>query len=213
MNKKQSTILAIGSLCLNIYADQPVNSLKQVKSIESTNNSNSFKGKVKVVNGYEVAADSNQGKKIKQDFLLKKENAEKELQKIQTELVTANKEFTAKAPTLNEKARRDAEKQLAKQDRDLKEKAQSLKEELETHMYLQTEELGKEFEKIVQQYGKEQDLDLVIDQSSGRPVYVAERLQCTNDIVALMNKSEDQKNKNLTSANNTKSASSTKKTV
>ncbi|RTL06835.1 OmpH family outer membrane protein [Candidatus Dependentiae bacterium] len=212
MNKKQSAILLLGGLCFNVYADQQVGNTKQAKSVESTNNSNTFKGKVKVVNGYEVAAESTQGKKIKQDFLQKKENIEKELQKKQAELATAHKEYTAKAPTLSEKARRDEEKKLAKLERDLKEQTQYAKEELESLMYLKTEELGKTFEQIVQQYGKEQDLDFVIDRSSGRPVYVAERLECTDDIIVLMNKT-DEKNKNITTANIGTSASSARKTT
>ena len=209
MNKKLCAALLINSLCLNSYADQQAGVQKQssvVKSIEATNNTG-FKGRVKVVNGYEVAGNSNKGKEIKNEFLAKKDRAEKDLQASQAELIAANKDFTAKAPTLSEKARRDEEKKLAKLDRKLKEKAQMLKEELEADMYLQTEKLGQEFEKIVQEYGKEQDLDVVIDQSSGRPVYVADRLQCTNDIIALMNKTDDKK------IVNNKSNTPTKKTT
>lgn len=74
-------------------------------------------------------------------------------------------------------------------------------------MYLRTEELGQEFEKIVQEYGKDQDLDLIIDKSSGRPVYVAKHLECTDNIVLLMNKSESSKtNKTVASTNAPKSS-------
>lgn len=214
MNKKQSVVLIISGLCLNLYADQNLSTANQIKSVESSNNSNSFKGKIKVVNGYEVAAESTQGKKIKQGFLLKKEQVEKELQEVQAKFTEAHKSYTAKASTLSEKARRDEEKKLAQLERDLKEQTEYAKEDLQALMYRETDELGKQFESIVQQYGKEQDLDLVIDQSSGRPVYVAERLQCTNDIVALMNKA-DAKNKNTTTttASNTKSTPATKKTT
>jgi Skp family chaperone for outer membrane proteins len=212
MNKKLSTALLISSLSLNAYADQAAGVQKQaplVKSVETTNNTG-FKGRVKVVNGYEVAGNSDQGAKIKAGFLKKKSQAEQDLQASQAELIAANKDFTAKASTLSEKARRDEEKKIAKLDRDLKEKAQQLKEELEADMYLQTEKLGQEFEKIVQQYGKDQDLDIVIDQSSGRPVYVADRLQCTNDIIALMNKADDKK---IAETSPSKSNTPTKKTT
>lgn len=217
MNKKQCTAFIISGFCLSSYADQNVGVQKQssttTKSVEATNNSG-FKGKVKVVNGYEVAGNSEKGKKIKDEFLAKKAEAEKELQTRQAELIAANKEFTAKAPTLNEKARRDEEKKIARLDQELKVKAQELKEDLESHMYRRTEELGQEFEKEVQKYGKKEDLDLVIDQSSGRPVYVADRLQCTNDIVALMNKADD-KNKKIATSTASKSNTTTasKKTV
>ena len=204
--------MLIGNFCFNLHADQTVGTQKQpsaTKSIETTNNAN-FKGKVRVVNGYDVASNSSQGRKVKEEVLAKKIKAEQDLQAGQAELIAANKDFTAKAPTLSDKARRDEEKKLTKLDRDLKEKAQALKEELETEMYLQTEKLGQEFEKIVQAYGKDHDLDLVIDQSSGRPIYVADRLQCTNDIVSLMNKSDDKK---VTSDSVAKSNTPIKKTT
>jgi Skp family chaperone for outer membrane proteins len=212
MNKKLCTALLVSNFCFNLHADQTLATQKQpstAKSIEITNNAN-FKGKVKVVNGYEVAGNSIKGREIKELFLAKKTKAEQDLQAGQAELIAANKDFTAKAPTLNDKARRDEEKKLTKLDRDLKEKAQTLKEELETDMYLQTEKLGQEFEKIVQAYGKDHDLDLVIDQSSGRPVYVADRLQCTNDIISLMNKADDKK---VASSSTAKSSTPVKKTT
>ncbi|HTM06071.1 MAG TPA: OmpH family outer membrane protein [Patescibacteria group bacterium] len=212
MNRKLCTAVLISSFCFNLHADQTVTTQKQppiTKSMEITNNAN-FKGKVKVVNGYEVAGNSTKGREIKEQFLAKKNKAEQDLQAGQAELIAANKDFTAKAPTLSDKARRDEEKKLTKLDRDLKEKAQALKEELETDMYLQTEKLGQEFEKIVQAYGRDHDLDLVIDQSSGRPVYVADRLQCTNDIISLMNKADDKK---ITSGSVAKSNTPIKKTT
>lgn len=211
MNKKSSVIFVIGSLCLNAYADQTISTPKQQtkpKSVETTNNnSRIFTGKVKVVNGYEVAASSTKGIEIKEDFLERKKEAEKTLQKDQEKLIATNKELQAQLPTLNESSRREKEKEIAKMDRELKEKAQDLKEKLESHMYLRTEELGQEFEKIVQEYGKDQDLDLIIDKSSGRPVYVAKHLECTDDIVLLMNKSEStKKSKTVASTNAPKSS-------
>ena len=184
--KKQENQKVISKDASGIKSDISASSKKS----EST----PFKGlKVKIVNGYQVAGSSKKGSVIRQEFISKKEKAEKQLHTEQQKLIEANKEFTAKAAALSDTAKEAEEKKIAKMDRDLKLKAQELKEELETEMYKKTEELGIEFESTVKTYGKEHNLDLVIDESSGRVVYVAENLKCSDEIIKLMDKKFDKK--------------------
>jgi Skp family chaperone for outer membrane proteins len=148
---------------------------------------------VKFVNGYQIAGSSKKGIEIKVNFLKKKEQTEKELQAEQQKLLQADREFKTKASTLSESVRIKEEKKIAKMDRDLKIKVQELKEELEAEMYKKTEELGIEFESVVKSFALESQVDIVFDESSGRPIYVAENLRCTDEIIKMMDNVFDKK--------------------
>lgn len=192
------------ALIITVNAEQakkkePNHGIKtEVPAVTKTKTELPFKHlKFKVVNGHQVASSTKKGAVVREDFIGKKEKAEKQLQTDHQKLIEANKEFTAKASTLSDTAKEAEEKKIAKMDRDLKLKAQELKEELEADMYKKTEELGIEFENVVRTYGKENKLDLIIDESSGRIIYVADNLKCSDDIIKLMDQNFDKKDTKL----------------
>ena len=149
--------------------------------------------KVKVVNGFQAAGSTLFGNEIRAELTDKKDVLEKEMRAEQQKLMQANNEFVSKSPTMNESSREKEEKKLAKMERDFKIKAQESNEELETAMRKRMEDIGIEFEMAVADYGKQAGLDMVIDEVSGRPIYVAEHLKCTEDIITKMDISYNKK--------------------
>lgn len=160
--------------------------VKKQQTVLVTNDVKVAPLKVKVVNGFQAAGNTLFGNEIRTELTEKKDALEKEMRTEQQKLMQANNEFVSKSPTMNEAAREKEEKKLAKMERDFKIKAQEYNDELETAMRKRMEDIGIEFEMAVADYGKQAGLDMVIDEVSGRPIYVAEHLKCSEDIITKM---------------------------
>jgi Skp family chaperone for outer membrane proteins len=144
--------------------------------------------KVRIVNAFEVVGASKEGEKVRNESMAEKAKLEKMLQDLQKELVAASQEFNSKFDTLSDDAKTKEEKRIAKMEDDLKIKARETKETFEQFVQKRMGDIGVAFDAAAKQYAQIEKIDLLIDETTGRPVYVAEQLKCTNQITAAMDK-------------------------
>lgn len=143
-----------------------------------------------------VMVSSKAGQEAQQELKTKQEESLKRVQQTEQEFLKAQKEFASKASTLSPEAQDKEQKKLAKMKRDGEGLLQEIKEELQVEMYKKTEILDQELMLAAADFAKENNLDIVKDKATGRPLFVAQRLDCTEGLTKALDKQFDAKAKN-----------------
>lgn len=145
-------------------------------------------GNILIVDFFEAAEKSAFGQDTQKSMREKADVMGKELQQDERNLTQAATEFKTKASTMNDAAREKEELRLKKMQREYAEKRQDYEEEIKGFSEKLMKDLGEEFTKAVTSYAQANDIDAVIDRATGRFIYVADQVNRTSDIVALMDK-------------------------
>lgn len=147
---------------------------------------------IRYVNAMEIIQRSEQGRKMAKEFEQKQMRAAQEFQAQREAAEREFREYTEKKVTLSEAAQRQEEKRLNRKKKDLESRAEELEQDLKVEMAQATERLYKELEMHVERIARAEGIDAVIDTFTGRPIYVAERLNYTDTILQAWNQGFEQ---------------------
>lgn len=154
--------------------------------------------KVRYIKSSKVAEKSEQGKKLQQELLAqnkkyndKREKLGKELQDEERKLQEAAQAYSTKRSTLSESARATEEKKLTLMQQQLQTKGQSAQNELQLIGQAVEELKQKYFEEIkksAERLAKAEGLDAIHDEETGMVLYVSNKGDITDKLIADLNK-------------------------
>lgn len=137
---------------------------------------------------------------IMQKSKLGKQEAEKlsDLNKKWTEEITAKgqkleqeaRTFESKKTTMSESAGQSEAKRLAKDKRELEARVQECQQDFQVAQQKATENILKEVRECATLVAKAEGLDVVIDKMSGQVLYSSAKAECSNSVIALMDKKQ-----------------------
>ncbi len=163
--------------------------------------------KVKTVNVQSLVMESVPGKEAVQKLQALQQSKEAEFQKLaaqmkqfQGELEKSRSDFMAKRSLMSQDAQMKEEKKI----RDIERKIEELNANAQRMMQDARNELAMEEMKLMQPlmqdqieviaaWAKERDLNMVIDENSGRVLYKKDGLDATGEVIKLVNKKHEQK--------------------
>lgn len=159
-----------------------------------------LENKIKVVNLQSLAMESAEGSLIMkqlQELAAKLEAEAKqimaELQKIDKDIEDARAKSPAAGIATTEKKIRDLEYKKAELQSKLQRLMQDGRNDLGMEEMRLTQPLFNSLVEVISQWAKEHDLYLVLDETSGRPLYKKDGLDATKDVMTLANKKYEQK--------------------
>lgn len=147
--------------------------------------------KMKYIDSLDAMQKSDEGKEVSKELEKKRQQLGQEIQAQEKVYAQAANDYKTKSTTMNDLARAKAEREMHKLEDDYKTKVQESEYELKLAMQKATEELLKEVEEAAQIIAQRENLDVVIDARSGQPIYVADKVMVTGDLVKEMNKKRD----------------------
>ncbi len=144
--------------------------------------------KVRYVDAFEIMQKSKLG--------LAEAEKLQEMNKNWTEEITAKgqkleqeaRAFEAKKTTMSEAAAQAEAKRLAKDKRDLEARVQECQQDFQMAQQKATERILKEMRECATQVAKAEGLDVIIDKMTGQVLYSSPQSECSNSIIALMDK-------------------------
>ena len=139
------------------------------------------------IESYAVMGESAQGLKIRGEIEAKRDSATKEIQEGSKKLEKSKSDYIAKSTTMSDSAREKEEKKLIKMDRDLKNLLAEKEEEIKLDMQLATEKLAHDLDESIVELASNENLDIILDKSTGRAVYVSDKYDFTAKAITKVN--------------------------
>lgn len=131
---------------------------------------------------------STEGQKVTGELEKMRKELGDELQSRGKTLETAMKSFEAKKSTMSEKAQEDEMGKVRDMQWELEKLTKQYEEKFKVAMQRATERLAKQVEDVAQKLAKAENLDAVIDKSTGRVLYTSDKADLTEQLVVEMNK-------------------------
>lgn len=149
--------------------------------------------KIAFIDSVQAMRESFDGQMATKEIQAKKEELSKTVQEEEQKIGQSINGFRERSAMLSEAARAKEEKRLVKAKQDFESLVQECEEELKMVMQKLTEPLARDLDEVVAAVGKELQLDAIIDGSTGRVVYAADKVNVTSTLVDRMNKKRDQR--------------------
>ncbi len=118
---------------------------------------------------------------------------QEELEKKGKEIEFAKKELSKKGSAMSADAVRAEEKKIAQLERDLSVHVKEKEEDFQVMAGKKEQAWAQEFQGVVVDWAQEHGLEKVLDEVSGRPLYVANTLKRTDEVIERMNKKNSDK--------------------
>lgn len=170
---------------------------KQADVKKNINLGNVIEGKttnleIATVNILEVMRDSQEGKQVGFELEERRKKLTDDIHADDQKFAQAMETFKTKSATLSDTAREKEESRLIAMRRDLEAKVQKSEDELKHAMQKASDRLTTKVQKEVENIALTKNIDLVIDEASGRVLYASKRSSFTKDVVASLNKEHTQ---------------------
>jgi outer membrane protein len=146
------------------------------------------KTKIAILNIQKVLAESEVGKKTKDDLSSRFKALQEKINKKQDELEKFKQDLEKKSAVLSAEARDEKEREYQKQYREFKQLYEDAQYEMQQAERKATEPLIKSLQTILEKFGKEQGYTLILDPVRSGVVYAAEEIDVTDKILGLFNK-------------------------
>jgi len=143
--------------------------------------------KVGYVSASAILNESDLGKGIKKELEEKYHAISRELQEEEQKIMKANVELQAKRSTINEQAFETEQNKLKEMARQFEYNRQTKADELRTVEAKANERLIKETLEVAEAIGKKDAYDVINDRDSGKPLYVAEKIDRTSTFIKSLN--------------------------
>ncbi len=194
MNKKLLLLaLAVnGALLADVKKAAPKADVKKNIDLASVIEGRSTDLKIATVNILEVMRDSKEGKQVGLKLEERRKKLTDEIQADDQKFAQAMNSFKNKSATLSDKAREKEESRLMAMRRDLETKVQKSEDELKHAMQKASDRLTAKVQKEVERVATAKNVDLVIDEASGRVLHSSKRASFTKEVVVSLNKEHDQ---------------------
>lgn len=142
--------------------------------------------RIRTINIMDIMRDSQEGKKVAAELEQTRQQLTTDIKAAEEEYVREANLFQSKAAMLSAEAREKEQARLMSVRRDVESKAQKAEDTLKYSMQAASDRLMTKAQKIIDAYGKENNLDLIFD-VSGRVVYSSEETDVTKTMVTTMN--------------------------
>lgn len=192
ISPRTNVVLAIGLLTSAAYAQEPAtrvtkpSAVKQQVVEEIVVDESERTIKIRVINSSDAMQLTEFGKQEAQKIDALGKELKETIDKKEQLLTQTMTDFKAKATTLAPAAREKEESKMIAMRRDLESTGQASDEQYKHAVQRATEKLSKEIEQAVTKIAQEQNIDLVLDLYTGRPVYASSDILVTEDIVKAM---------------------------
>lgn len=140
------------------------------------------------INSFEAMRNCAEGQRIAQGIETKRAEMTKELEEDQNAIMKLANDYQTKASVLSEAARQDMEKQIRRMRTDYETKVKESQYELETMISKDTEVLAHAVEQACKPLAIANNLDVIIDEATGRTFYVRDDARHTETLVVHMDK-------------------------
>lgn len=162
--------------------------------------------KVGYVSASAILNESDLGKGIKKELEEKYHAVNRELQEDEQRIMKANAELQAKRSTINEQAFEIEQGKLKEMARQFEYNRQTKADELRTVEGKANERLVMVTLEVASDIGQKDNYDMIIDKDSGKPLYVAAKVDCTSRFIQSLNE-KVKKDSTTVAAKDTKSPS------
>jgi putative lipoic acid-binding regulatory protein len=157
--------------------------------------------KISVVDTNQLASKTKQGLESRKEIEQKQMGMSQVLQREAQQLQKGAAELENQKEALNESVYNQKNAELAKKQRDLERNAQSAKDEVTVMVTQKQDELIKDIVDAVTVYAQKNGIDEVRDKASGAIIYSSSKIDCTANVIEIMDKQYDNrvilaKNKN-----------------
>ena len=142
---------------------------------------------IRTVNLADIMRDSEEGKKASLELEQMRNDLTQELEKLQQDFRKQQEDFTVKRATISAEARRKIEEDLLTKSRDIESKAQKAEDKWKYTVQTVGESLTNKAQKTVEVYGKQNNLDLVLDKATGRVLFASDKTDLTKAMITDMN--------------------------
>ena len=187
-NKKMLLVVAGLVIAPSMYANTQKKKTNIGSSIKKDVNTNINVGsvakdakvdlKIRCVDSSAAIGNSEEGKKIAQEFESKRKDLMDGIKQKEQKLVQATNELKSKMSTLSESARNDEQKKLVSLERNYKNALQEAEESLKLEMQQKTEYLSRKFNDSVREIAQADKVDLLVD-ARGQILYASEKSDYT----------------------------------
>lgn len=190
ISPRTTAVFTIGLLTSAAYAQESVTrkplAVKQQVVEEIVVDESERTIKIRVINSSDAMQLTEFGKQEAQKIDALGKELKEAIDKKEQLLTQTMTDFKAKATTLAPAAREKEESKMIAMRRDLESTGQASDEQYKHAVQRATEKLSKEIEQAVTKIAQEQNIDLVLDLYTGRPVYASSEIMVTEDIVKAM---------------------------
>jgi len=146
--------------------------------------------KTAVVDLQRCMRESNEGKRVSESLKKEIEAMQQRYNKANQELESLNKEIEKQSLMLSLDARESKQTELDKKKRDLTYLAQDLEEEQTAAQQNASQKLLKDIYTIVENFGKQQAFDLILEKSTSGIIFTSNALDITDQIIKEYNKAK-----------------------
>lgn len=153
-----------------------------------------------------ILNESKLGKQLKKELDQKYESIARELQSEEQRLVKASNDLQTKKTTLSTEALESEQNRLKKEAINFQAKRTEKEEEFKTAEQKAQERLIKDILEVAASIGQQDGYDAVVDKESGKVLWTAAKNDCTNKLLAGLDKKFDQTTKVASSGSTKKSA-------
>jgi len=145
---------------------------------------------IRVIDTVQVMQQSEEGKKIVQEFEQERQAVAKGLETEQQKLMKEVQDYETRKATLTETASRKQRGDLEEKDATFKRRVANAEAELREKMQERTEAISRSVEASIKQVAAERGADLVLDVMTGRVLHAKDGLNLTGQTVAKMDASK-----------------------
>ena len=197
VSPRTTVVLTIGLLTSAAYAQAPATRIAKPSTVKQQMveeivtvpavDESEHTIKIRVINSSDAMQLTEFGKQEAQKIDALGRELKETIDKKEQLLTQTMTDFKAKATTLAPAAREKEESKMIAMRRDLESTGQASDEQYKHAVQRATEKLSKEIEQAVTKIAQDQEIDLVLDLYTGRPVFASEKMMVTKDIVEAMN--------------------------
>jgi outer membrane protein len=131
--------------------------------------------------------ESEAGKRARETFKGQIDKAQSDLKKQKDEVEGLREQFEKKALVMKDEERRNLEKDLMRKGRDFERAYKDAQAELQAKDNELTAEILRELQRVVKEYGDQENYTLILENSSNAVLYGAKDADLTDQIIRLYN--------------------------
>ena len=140
------------------------------------------------IDAQRLLLESIPGKAAAEQMQKVQQDKQTQLEKIEASIKKIGEQLAAKSPALSEKAKGDLEDQYQRELRDRERFLKDAQEELRKKEAALIKPIRDDLDKIIDDYGRKNGIDLILDVKSPGIIYASDRIDITEAILDLYNK-------------------------
>lgn len=141
--------------------------------------------KIVYIDSQRILTDSVAGKEAYNQLEKLKNDRQKEIDKIQQTLKSIGEDISVKGPMMKEAAKMELQTKYENELKNYNRTIKDAQEELRRKELTLVKPISDEVNKIIDEYGKQNSIDIILDKRDPGMIYTSDRLDITNAILKL----------------------------